>query len=101
MALQGLLCALLALCGSDLMNALGAEACSAPGAGRNCYPWGMREGPMGDWRARYASEETYLRSIFSLCATLGLAVLAPFAAPGPRSGVAACLALALFALVAP
>ncbi|GEM_PF-1877044 len=47
----------------DGFHALGEQACSIPGAGPNCYPWGA-EGPVaGKWS--YESKTNYLLTAFS------------------------------------
>jgi hypothetical protein len=68
----------------ELSSAWNAQPCSIE-VTRDCYPWGMTEGPMEGSSWNYASKKNYLVSSFYL---LGVALLAlipmPWLAPGRR-----------------
>ncbi len=96
-AFQVVLGLALALFMFDHMEALDATACSAPAPERkpNCYPWGMTEGPLEGGTWGYASKENYLRQSLVLNAAIAAAMVAPFFAARPATGLGALLFIAL------
>lgn len=86
LAIQALLAAVLVLLLVDFFQALDATACSDSKHSRNCYPWGMTEGPLegGSWG--YASKQNYLISQAAGIAVLAIAIFAPFLARDRWSG---------------
>lgn len=94
-AIQGLLGAFIVLMLLDFFEAINASACTDPGSGQNCYPWGVTEGPMegGSWA--YKSKIHYLITQGTGAAVLATAALAPFLAHSRRSGVIALAGISI------
>jgi len=93
--IQGVLGFVLILLLVDFLQALDATACSAPGRTRNCYPWGMTEGPMEGWGWgwSYSNKDNYLISQGIGMSILMLAALAPIFARSSRSGLVALVVI--------
>jgi hypothetical protein len=91
MAIQGILALLVLLTACDLVDAMGATACSdAEGpAMAGCYPWGVSEGPMVCCARKYADKGTYLRTGVVELLALAVAVVIPPFTPGKWIGIAA------------
>lgn len=71
----------------DVLDAMRSYACSEPGSGGDCFPWGS-EGPVaGLWR--YESKAAHIGTGVASIVMLALAGLAPFKVR--HAGVGLCL----------
>ena len=69
----------------DLLMAVNAEACGAPGAGSDCYPWGAEGHVAGVWS--YESKANYLISGASFILATAIALIAVSPALGAEGSL--------------